>query len=253
MCDSREDSSARRRRGGFTLVELLVVIGIIAVLIGLLLPSLVSARKQAAQVKCLANVRSQLQAIQLYANSNNGRLVSGSADKLLYQGQSPYEPINALGTFQLWIGLNNEAPGFGLLIEQGFLPVESVFCPSDSGADPAAEGEVLRTHAGTTNAWCSYLYRQLDAQQAPVTSKLGSLSRNARGKRLAALILDMQCSITYTGLPKKDNHGGKMCSVGFADGSASAVENTDQRFTLNDVGVETRLNAIFEAADALAQ
>ena len=68
----------RRPHAAFTLVELLVVIGIIALLISILLPSLNQARRSAKSVVCLSNVRSINQGMLLYANAYNGA-IPGSA------------------------------------------------------------------------------------------------------------------------------------------------------------------------------
>lgn len=67
-----------RRRHAFTLVELLVVIGIIALLISILLPSLNQARRSAKSLVCAANARSIVQGMTLYANEYDGA-IPGSA------------------------------------------------------------------------------------------------------------------------------------------------------------------------------
>ena len=66
------------RRRAFTLVELLVVIGIIAVLVALLFPVFSKAREQANRTKCLSNLRTIGQAAFVYANNNHDRLPNGN-------------------------------------------------------------------------------------------------------------------------------------------------------------------------------
>src|SRR5438067_1093227 len=68
----------RHHRRGFTLVELLVVIGIIAVLIGILLPSLNRAREAAKRLTCGSNMRQVATAFMMYVNDNKGHFPAGA-------------------------------------------------------------------------------------------------------------------------------------------------------------------------------
>ena len=120
---------ARPIRRGFTLVELLVVIGVVATLIALLLPALNRARGSARGVACLSNLRQMAVAANLYANGNNGSYPSAYFET--YDG-----PITQ---FHAWDWTTITAPGGVVTVVPGLLwqgedagAVQQ--CPSFDGA-----------------------------------------------------------------------------------------------------------------------
>src|SRR5438045_8696897 len=88
-----------RRRRGFTLVEVLVVIGIIAVLIGILLPVINKSRQASITLKCQTQLRQMYHGISMYAVDNKGRLPWGQyriSDSPAYvhgQGTMPQKTV----------------------------------------------------------------------------------------------------------------------------------------------------------------
>lgn len=119
---NRHTSCARQ---AFTLVELLVVIGIIAILIGILLPSLNKAREAANRTACLSNIRQLTAAWMMYANDWKGNLVWAET------GDATQPPDNRDG----WVietGINTNKPEAiraGLLWKYAANP-EVYRCPS---------------------------------------------------------------------------------------------------------------------------
>ena len=121
-CHSMMPAPTRRAsRKAFTLVELLVVIGIIAILIAILLPALNRARESARAVQCLSNLRQLGLAFTMYTNENKGRFPF-HAD---IGGQYAEDWIH----WQAARSLNNSA--IAKFITQGNLNAALFRCPSD--------------------------------------------------------------------------------------------------------------------------
>ena len=135
----------RSRRRGFTLVELLVVIGIIAVLISMLLPSLNKAREAAKRTACLSNLHQLHVMLVMYANSNRDQVPigysgSGSAGARLSEGNNYFIARKANGGAAQADG---DPPrrvryvGLGLLLKAGYVREghdggsgRAFYCPS---------------------------------------------------------------------------------------------------------------------------
>ena len=110
-------TAARGRRStpaAFTLVELLVVIGIIALLIGILLPSLATARKTAVTVKCLAQMRQLGNAVQMYVDDNHGWLPFSDTCGPLYPANfttaGGSQVFTTVSDTQTWVGWVDGGP-----------------------------------------------------------------------------------------------------------------------------------------------
>src|SRR5688572_11494624 len=113
-----------RRRTAFSLIELIVVIGTIAILIGLLMPVSIRVREAARAVKCAAQLRQIGQAILNYTTASGGLLPAWSGTHSYPDDINPNDP---------------DGPGWILLIERfaGGAKTDSPLynCPSHGGDD----------------------------------------------------------------------------------------------------------------------
>lgn len=133
---------ARYRRGnaGFTLVELLVVIGIIALLMGILLPVLAKARESGNTVKCAANLRAIGQGIAIYLSEYRQTFPAAYQYKPNPANAEPIEPANPTFGYVHWSHYIYGDPA------KGRAPADAFKCPSlnNGGLPPSNPAEADR-------------------------------------------------------------------------------------------------------------
>ena len=144
-----------KKTKAFTLVELLVVIGIIAILISIILPSLTRARESANRAACLSNLRSIGQMYLIYAQDNKRQIPLGTQSNVY---QESY-----------WIRLNGRYPSWGPFFLGGYMKTPGIFyCPSSMDPWYQYNGPNNKYDPANTNTRAGYFMRPMFADGTPV-------------------------------------------------------------------------------------
>ena len=171
---------------GFTLVELLVVIGIIALLISILLPALGKAREQGNAIKCLSNMRQIATALVVYCGQNRDCLPTPAEGG---DGSPPAQ--NGISDWVYWVPKTGAAPWNDVnqsiltpyLGSNGRFPVAIMTCASDTLADHQTVygGRPPYPFSYSMNAWCAGANsRNTAANIVPALKKVSQIRAQVR-------------------------------------------------------------------------
>jgi len=266
-----EIRASRSAKSGFTLIELIAVITIIAMLLGILIPGLNHSRIMAKQAACLSRLQQLGRAINSYAMENRGYIPYGP--KSPPPSATNFYPQT--GNVTSLVSLESGDPvGLGLLLsDRMFNAKETLWCP---GADDPWDTKAALDNVGQSKEVCdamsspkcqtegSYYYRHasvssLSGPLPPPMAALDRLGRNRKGAPIRCLAFDTQFLSSSLmsemfNIKQRTHHKQLFVDAIYTDGHASSHTNTNGRFTVNiSTSVYKTLDRIldlFETLDA---
>lgn len=159
---SRTRETAFNRRG-FTLVELLVVIGIIALLISILLPSLSNAQEQARTIKCLSNLKTLGQAAAAYSSANKNYLLPSDVMDQHFPTNLSYQDVH-----ETWATI---------LVSDKYLP----YPPAPSSTEPPSQDNAFHCPTGVLEmSAVTYTSTTLPSSRTDGQGAMGSCQTSVR-------------------------------------------------------------------------
>jgi len=228
----RLNKLARSSTGrAFTLIEVLVVMGILATLLGILVPALGHSRQIAKRTMCQAGLQQLGVAISTYAMDSRGYLPFGP-DAPPPSARNFYPQT---GNITSLLSLRSGKPvGLGLLMENYLGDKKEVlFCP---GADDVFDTQAAIANVGVTQVEGSYYYRHagvtsMSGNKTPPRMQLDRLGNNSKGVPIRALAMDTQFKsppkmAQFFGVSTKTHHRKKAINALYTDGHVSGYDNS---------------------------